>query len=196
MDINTAFLKGLTYKELAQATGEQERTVCFTLPPGSAAVLRTLPGFAHYDESRHCLQCLKPGTGTKDAPRAFSLKLRNTTRNIGLQPTSFDPEFEIGADFLTAKHVDDINMTGKEKAIDSYVSKVEAVFGKCKLHKHVYTNCAIRYEKDLTTGDVRMDQDEYIATLRPIVSSELTGAPAEQNASKNVTDQFVSLRER
>eukprot|EP00959_Pyramimonas_sp_CCMP1952_P060714 1267937-Pyramimonas_sp.AAC.1 len=26
-----------------------------------------------YDESRHCLGCLKPGTGAKDAPRAFAL---------------------------------------------------------------------------------------------------------------------------
>eukprot|EP00959_Pyramimonas_sp_CCMP1952_P029368 616412-Pyramimonas_sp.AAC.1 len=75
-----AFLKGLTYQELAEASGEKERAVCFTLPPGSATVLRTLIGFEHYDESKHCLQCLKPGTGTKGAPRALSLKLRRTTR--------------------------------------------------------------------------------------------------------------------
>eukprot|EP00959_Pyramimonas_sp_CCMP1952_P351514 7364919-Pyramimonas_sp.AAC.1 len=88
------FLKGLTYEELAHATGEETRTVCFTLPPGSAQVLRTIPGFSSYDESRHCLGCLKPGTCAKDAPRAFSLKLRTTTRAIGLTPTSYDPEFE------------------------------------------------------------------------------------------------------
>eukprot|EP00959_Pyramimonas_sp_CCMP1952_P143685 3008210-Pyramimonas_sp.AAC.1 len=84
LDINMAFQKGLTYQELAEATGE--RAVCFTLPPGSATVLRALPGFENYDESEHCLQCLKPGTGTKDAPRAFSLKLRRTTRGFGLRP--------------------------------------------------------------------------------------------------------------
>eukprot|EP00959_Pyramimonas_sp_CCMP1952_P263459 5509586-Pyramimonas_sp.AAC.1 len=48
LDINTAFLKGRTYQELAEATGEKERAVCFTLPPGSATVLRTLPGFERY----------------------------------------------------------------------------------------------------------------------------------------------------
>eukprot|EP00959_Pyramimonas_sp_CCMP1952_P124137 2595722-Pyramimonas_sp.AAC.1 len=75
------FLEGSTYQELAEEIGENERAVCFPLPPGgSATVLRTLPGFEHYDESKHCLQCLDPGTGTKDAPRAFSLKLRRTTR--------------------------------------------------------------------------------------------------------------------
>eukprot|EP00959_Pyramimonas_sp_CCMP1952_P165269 3454735-Pyramimonas_sp.AAC.1 len=53
-----AFLEGLTYQELAEATGVKERVVCFTiLPPGSATVLRTLPGFEHYHESMHCLRC-------------------------------------------------------------------------------------------------------------------------------------------
>ena len=50
MDIDKAFLKGLTYKELAEATGEKERTVCFTLPPGSAQLLRKLKGFEHFDD--------------------------------------------------------------------------------------------------------------------------------------------------
>ncbi len=40
LGIDKAFLKGFTYKELAEATGEKERTVCFTLSPESAALLR------------------------------------------------------------------------------------------------------------------------------------------------------------
>ena len=51
LDIDKAFLKGFTYRELAEATGEKERLVCFRLPPGSASILRTIPGFEHYDES-------------------------------------------------------------------------------------------------------------------------------------------------
>eukprot|EP00974_Lingulodinium_polyedra_P095347 9239570-Lingulodinium_polyedra.AAC.1 len=39
LDIDKAFLKGFPYAELAQATGERERIVCFTLPPGSASIL-------------------------------------------------------------------------------------------------------------------------------------------------------------
>ena len=49
LGIDKAFLQGLTYKELAEATGETERLVCFTLPPVSAAILRALPGFEHFD---------------------------------------------------------------------------------------------------------------------------------------------------
>eukprot|EP00959_Pyramimonas_sp_CCMP1952_P331529 6942480-Pyramimonas_sp.AAC.2 len=81
-----AFLKGLTCQELFEATGEKERAACIALPHGSATALRTLPRFEYYDEPKHCLQCLKPGAGTKDAPRAFSLKLRRTTRGSGLRP--------------------------------------------------------------------------------------------------------------
>eukprot|EP00959_Pyramimonas_sp_CCMP1952_P259464 5424792-Pyramimonas_sp.AAC.1 len=113
-----AFLKGLTYQELAEATGDKERVACFTLPPGSATALRPLPGFEHYDDSKHCLLCLKPGTGTKNAPRAFSLKLRRTTRGFGLRPTSYDEGFETSSNLLTARHVDDIHMAGTADTLD------------------------------------------------------------------------------
>eukprot|EP00959_Pyramimonas_sp_CCMP1952_P386772 8105944-Pyramimonas_sp.AAC.1 len=116
-----AFLKGLACQEIAEATGEKKRVVCFTLPPGSATVLRTLPGLEHIDESQRCLQCSKPGAGTKDAPLSSSLKLRRrTTRGFGLRPTSYDEEFEMSNNVLTAKHVDDINMAGIED-IGKYV---------------------------------------------------------------------------
>jgi hypothetical protein len=193
LDVDKAFLKGFTYKELADATGEKERTVCFKLPPGSATLLRRFPGFEDYDETIHCLQCEKPGTGTKDAPRAFSMKLRHTTKNIGLKPTIYDPEFEIMDNLLTAKHVDDVNMGGTEKNVDFYSAEVEKTFGKCKLNKHTFTNCGVRYASQ-DNHDIHMDQDEYIKTMRPIVSSELTGAAAEKDATKLVADLFVSLR--
>eukprot|EP00959_Pyramimonas_sp_CCMP1952_P412729 8648561-Pyramimonas_sp.AAC.1 len=66
LDINMAFLKRLTYQELAEATGEKERVACFTVPPGSATLLRALPGFERCDESKHCLECFTADTGTKD----------------------------------------------------------------------------------------------------------------------------------
>ena len=125
----------------------------FKLPPGSAELLRTIPGFEHFDELKHGLQCIKTGTGSKDAPRAFSPKLRKTTKRIGLQSTSFDPELEIKRDMRTAKHVDDINMTGTGRQIDEYVNAVEQVFGKCIVHKHQFTNCGVRHTKQ-SNGDV------------------------------------------
>ena len=73
------------------------------------------------------------------------------------------------------------------------MDRVEKVFGKCKLHKHTYTNCAVRYSKD-EHGNVLMDQDEYIKQLRPIQHPDLSGANAEAKATKPVADMFVSLR--
>eukprot|EP00959_Pyramimonas_sp_CCMP1952_P017712 375568-Pyramimonas_sp.AAC.1 len=78
-------------------------------------------------------------------------------------------------------------MTGLEKNVDDYVQRVEKVFGKCKLNKHSYTNCAVRYTKN-EQGDVIMDQDEYIKHIRPITHPELTGAAADANATKLITD--------
>ena len=84
-------------------------------------------------------------------------------------------------------------MTGTEPQIDHYVKAVEDIFGKTTVHKHDFTNLGVRYQKT-NDGDVTMDQDAYISTLRPITSSELTGAPAEQRATKLVADLFISLR--
>ena len=134
LDIDKAYLKGLTYSELAAATGEKERMACVALPPGSASVPRSLLGFESCDEARRCLQRLKPGAGSKDAPRAFSLKLRTITRGIGLQPASYDEEFETSASLLTAKYVDDINVACTEAQIYTYVTCVENTFGACKLN--------------------------------------------------------------
>ena len=61
------------------------------------------------------------------------------------------------------------------------------------MHKHQFTNCGVRHTKN-SNGDVILDQDEYIKTRRPIVSSELTGAPPQDKATKSVANSFVSLR--
>ena len=64
-------------------------------PTGAARALRLFPGFDDFDESREALRCTKPGTGTVDAPRAFSLKLRQITADFGLKPTMYDEELEV-----------------------------------------------------------------------------------------------------
>ena len=112
---------------------------------------------------------------------------------MGMRSLSYDPECEIKKDLVSAKHVDDVNLTGKNKEIDHYTYEVEKVFDKCKLNKNEYTNCGVRNIKH-PNGDVTLDQDEYIKTLRPIVSSELTGNAAEAAATKYIADLFVSLR--
>ena len=108
--------------------------VCFVLPVGSAQILRQLPGFAHYDERYHCLQCLVPGTGTGDAPRAFNLKLTGVLHNpvCKFKAASNDPELEICHDngklkALGGKHVDDVKIGGTKEQIQLTQRELEKV---------------------------------------------------------------------
>ncbi len=61
IDVDKAFLQGLTYDELAKLTGEPRRNVAFTLPPGAATQLRKIPGYEAFDERFEVLECIKPG---------------------------------------------------------------------------------------------------------------------------------------
>eukprot|EP00959_Pyramimonas_sp_CCMP1952_P423344 8867897-Pyramimonas_sp.AAC.2 len=58
------------------------------------------------------------GTGIKDAPKAFSLKLRKTTKGSGLRPTPYDENFETSSKLLTNEHVDGIKMARAGETID------------------------------------------------------------------------------
>ena len=49
MDISAAFLKGMTFKETADLTGEPLRSVQFDFPAADAWLLRQLPGMADFD---------------------------------------------------------------------------------------------------------------------------------------------------
>ena len=184
IDVEKAFLQGLSYQELAEATGEPERNVSFTLPKGqfdSAKEIRKLPGFEQYDPRIHCLKCTRPGTGTKDAPRAFSLKLGKVTAGVGLKPVTFDPELEVRHEqrgqqlvltAMIAKHVDDVKLGAEHEACTEIIGAIEAVFGKCTRADNEFTNCGVRQRRG-PDGSVSMDQDEYIAAIRRWYTSSL-----------------------
>ena len=200
LDIEKAFLQGMTYKEMHELTGEPERIVNFSLPKGAAEMLRMLPGFEHFDESIHVCGCTKPGTGTKDAPRAFSMKLASVTRNdpLNMKPTTYDPEMEMQHDengelqLLSTKHVDDVKLGGPTKNIDYYMSIVEKTFGKLTVKRRQFTNCGVRHTQE-QNGTITLDQDEYLKALKPIVHSDLTGADPESPATPDLVALFWSL---
>ena len=122
-----SILQGVTYKELAEATGEPLREVNFVLPAYCVAVLRTLPGYDDFDPRTEVLHCEKPGTGCNDAPRCFSLKPAQVTRTMcGLKPSTVDGELcmkhvvEAGRPKLVAsitQHVDDPKLAGNAREI-------------------------------------------------------------------------------
>ena len=122
-DISKAFLQGVTYKELAELTGEPIREVNFYLPPSSVILLRQVPGFENFNPISEVLHCDKPGTGSVDAPRCFSMKLAIcTSKQCGMSSSLIDPELcmlhrkdnrgNLILVCLLTKHVDDIKIAG------------------------------------------------------------------------------------
>eukprot|EP00439_Symbiodinium_sp_Y106_P049299 s2398_g6.t1 len=199
LDINKAFLQGLTYREIHDLTGEAEREVCFTLPPGTGELLKQLPGYEGYDERTEVLQCIKPGTGCKDAPRAFSLKLARYTRDpkIGLEPTLYDSELEVKFRegrivLMLAKHVDDLKVAGEPQEVDRLIQHLESGFGKLAYSEKQFTNCGLRHTR-MDDGSIQMDQDEYISAMKQIRHPELTGRSSSEPCSVAVHGLYQSL---
>ena len=92
-DISKAFLQGVTYQELHEATGEPLREVNFDLPAYCLPYLRKCKGFENFDPRTEVIHCDKPGTGCNDAPRCFSFKLAKVTQDAcGMQKCTVDNE--------------------------------------------------------------------------------------------------------
>ena len=136
-----------------------------------------IPGYEDYDERTHCLQCDKPGTGAKDAPRAFSLKLATVTRSekVGLVPTTYDPELEVKHRIvngkpklvlMVAKHVDDLKITGEKSQVTNFLNELEQVFGTPHQNDRFVYQLWCKTSQD---GTITLDQDDYIKALIPII---------------------------
>ena len=169
----------MTYEELSKITGEPLREVNFTLPRNPIAcieTLRKLEGFEGFDPTQEVLHCDKPGTGSVDAPKAFSLKLTSVTLDkIDMQPTTTDEELVLKHCrktrkllALMTKHVDDLKITGSKEMILWIVKCLEAVFGEIKLIWHVFTNCGVQHHQIEDCTQITLDQIAYIAALKPI----------------------------
>ena len=199
IDVEKAFLQGMTFQEIQAETGEPARHVFFSLPPGSAASLRKIPGFETFDERTECLRALKHPTGTKGAPRAFSMKLSRVTRGpCKMLPTTMDPELELRHDdgvltAMGAKHVDDIKLGGGRDVIHKLIMPpLEKAFGKLAYTEETFTNTGVRHtHKD--DGSIVMDQDEYIGALKPIHHHSMIGASPEAPCSDELIALFWSL---
>ena len=199
VDINKAFLQGLTYAELCQLTGEDMREVQFTLPPESAELLRRLPGYESFDQRIEVLKCLKPGTGCVDAPRAFSLKLAQYTRDpkIGLKPSLYDSELEFKHRegrlvLILVKHVDDIKIAGEPAEVENLIRHLENGFGKLTYAADSFLNCGLQHVRH-PDGSVEMNQDAYIDAMKPIQHPELTGRRSTDACTAEVHQLYQSL---
>ena len=209
-DISKAFLQGVTYAELAAATGEPLREVNFVLPAYANAFMRQLPGWEDFDPNTEVIHCDKPGTGCNDAPRCFSMKLSQVTKDVcGMVACTVDNEFcllhetsspeakksRFGRRLVCvmAKHVDDLKLTGVREVVVKVLEQIQAVFGKLKIDWNNFTNCGVRHRQDTTTKEVLLDQEEYIKGIKVIEHPDLTGKQPEELACTELHQQFWSV---
>jgi len=188
----------VTYEELARLTGEPLREVNFTLPPNNVPMLRQVPGFESFDPAKEVLHCDKPGTGSVDAPRAFSLKLQGVLERIGLKPCSVDPELwflhkDQKLAMVLTKHVDDLKATGETDIIVHVFGELQKVFGELKINGNIFTNCRVRHEQDTTAMAVTLDQIHYVDTLRCITHPQLSTGAATDDSEESLHKLYMSL---
>ena len=69
---------------------------------------------------------------------------------------------------------------------------LEKEFGKLTYHEGDFTNTGVHHLM-LPDGSVELDQDEYIAALKPIVHVDLVGASGDDDAPPHLVDLFWSL---
>ena len=63
--------------------------------------------------------------------------------------------------------------------------------GELDITEDNFTNCGIRHKS--LAGGYEMDQSEYLAALKPIVSADLTGLSAEDLAPPAAAQLYLSL---
>ena len=200
IDVKKAFLKGISYAELARTTGAPLREVCFELSPEVVTLLRQFPGYKDFDPRTEVLAMTKPGTGCKDAPKCFAIKLAQATNGVfRAKPSLVDDQLlvrhvPIGRlDFIATKHVDDIKIACSELVRAEFITALEQVFGKNELEITYtdFTNCGLRHI--WSTEGYSIDQTEYLKALKPIIDPQITGLAADTLAPEQIAKQFLSL---
>eukprot|EP00971_Amphidinium_carterae_P298645 5933160-Amphidinium_carterae.2 len=172
LDVRKAFLQGATYAELAEEGTGVVKEVCFEVPPGTVAILRRIHGYETFDPKTEVLGLLKPGNGLRDAPRAFSVKLRKRTREFGWVSSTVDPELELLWDSkrslvgLLCKHVDDIKIASPREVREQFKKHLYEVFGELDEEIENFTNCGVQHQRDPKTRAITLNQTKFIMAIK------------------------------
>jgi len=195
-DVSQAFLRGLTFEEIALLPGEKERSVQFRVPPGSVPLLRLLDGYADFNPLQEVLDMIRPGFGLKDAPRAWNLEFSGTLRSIDFLPTHADGQLFVRHHQeklvgIVSSHVDDAKGGADPEVFTILKDKLEKKYGKMKWETGDFEHTGVKHEK-VKDGYV-LHQEHYAQQLRPLALDEIKHADADDDASEHLAGPFVSL---
>jgi hypothetical protein len=194
-DVSEAFLRGITFEQLAKLDSSQPlRVVEIALPSGSEELLRTLPGMHDFNPAEECLSLLKPGFGLKDAPRLWNLALQNVLKEAGLIATQTDRQLYAkhqGPDnqlcLLLSVHVDDIKITGIPSEIEKLLKILTAHFDELKLENDNFEHLGLKHTLE-ADGSRCVSQEHYAQELKFI--SE-TGCKHDNPVDDSLKMQYI-----
>ena len=197
LDVAQAFLKGLTFDQLADQSGSERRSVQFRVPPGSVAILQRLEGYGNFNPATEVLDLVRPGFGLKDAPRLWSLALQQALREEGWHPTQSDPQLYLKHQQgkligICSAHVDDLKGAAEEWVREALMKHLTAKFGKLKEMAGSFEHCGVQHVQ-LKGGGYRLHQAHYVRQLHPLADDEVRGWPADKPLPQHLASAYVSL---
>ena len=216
-DVSMAFLRGLTFKEIAKLSDTPVRAIQFDLPPGANFILRQFNGFQDFDHIQETLDMTKPGIGTKDVPWAWGLELSATLHEYGWRPTKADARFFVLHSWLVPKqllahldvpppateadsqllavcstHVDDLKGASIAKLREHFFAVLEGKYDKLKVQLRNFECVGVRHTQS-ADYTVTMDQDEYAKQLRAIDTTPIKFLKDDEKVPQHIIGLLQSL---
>ncbi|CAK0800860.1 unnamed protein product [Prorocentrum cordatum] len=198
-DISQAFLRGLTFEQVAAMDGEVKRKVQFTMPPGSIPVLRQLEGYEDYNPVTEVLLLLRCGFGLKDAPRLWQVMLKQVLEKTGGKALISDPQIYVYHDakgelqMIMSSHVDDLKGGGEDHLREKVLSMIESEFGKLKRQYDCFECIGIMHEQDPVTKAIWTHQQHYVQQLRPLQEDQYVMENEDGQVSVESHAAYMSL---
>ena len=152
-----------------------QRTVQFTVPPGSVPVLRMLEGFEDFDPLSEVLLLLRCGFGLKDAPRLWNMVFSEVLTSLSYYPCQSDMEVmckhahrdgRLCLVGVVAKHVDDVKGAAEDAEREATLKSLEDRFGKLKRELNEFEHVGLRFEQSLAERCIQTHQGNYIRQIR------------------------------
>ena len=198
-DISQAFLRGLTFEQVAAMDGEVKRKVQFTMPPGSIPVLRQLEGYEDFNPVTEVLLLLRCGFGLKDAPRLWQVMLKQVMEKTGGKPLISDPQIYVYHDakgelqMIMSSHVDDLKGGGEDQLREKVLDMIESEFGKLKRQYDRFECIGIMHEQDVATKAIWTHQQHYVLQLRPLQVDQYAMENEDSQVSLESHAAYMSL---
>ena len=179
-DVGSAFLRSLTFAEMAKLNNEPERKCAFMPPVGYGDFIRKLPGCSHFDETIHELELLKPIYGLKDAPRAWRRRLHTAMLALKAENLRTDACIYIWRDgnklvAICSAHVDDLKIAGEPALVKHILASLSVQFGRLKIVEKSFEHCGIWHELQ-EDGSYHLHQNHFAERMKV---PDMTGIPKD-----------------